>query len=285
MQGGGRRRSQVPVSPDLHFVFTVRSQRDGILNPTKAKEADPMGVQMTFERYEVKYILTRQQKKQILKAMEPYMALDAYGRTTIRNIYYDTENYRLVRKSIEKPAYKEKLRVRSYGRAGAGDKVFVELKKKYNDIVYKRRITAPNRAAADWLAGSGPVPAKNGQIIDEIAYFRDFYKTLAPACFISYEREAYYDKKGSDFRVTFDENIMARTNRLTLSEDALGTPLIPRDMTLMEIKCAGGYPLWLVRELSRLNIYKTSFSKYGTAYQKLMLPAATAFQTGGRKYA
>ncbi|MBQ4046209.1 MAG: polyphosphate polymerase domain-containing protein [Lachnospiraceae bacterium] len=244
-----------------------------------------MGAQMTFERYELKYILTGQQKEEILKAMEPYMALDEYGRTTIRNVYYDTENYRLVRKSIEKPVYKEKLRVRSYGRAGANDQVFVELKKKYRDIVYKRRFKAPGRAAADWLDGRGPVPAKNGQIIDEIAYFRDFYKGLAPACFISYEREAYYDKKGSGFRVTFDENIMARTDRLTLSEDALGVPLIPRDMTLMEIKCAGGYPLWLTRVLSRLRIYKTSFSKYGTAYQKLIIPVAAAYQTGGRKYA
>ena len=90
-----------------------------------------MGSQMVFQRYEIKFLLTRKQKECILKAMEPYMELDAYGRSTIRNIYYDTDNYRLVRKSLEKPVYKEKLRVRSYSAAAPDDKVFVELKKKY----------------------------------------------------------------------------------------------------------------------------------------------------------
>ena len=107
-----------------------------------------MGSQMVFQRYEIKFLLTRKQKECILKAMEPYMELDAYGRSTIRNIYYDTDNYRLVRKSLEKPVYKEKLRVRSYSAAAPDDKVFVELKKKYKGVVYKRRITIPERAAA-----------------------------------------------------------------------------------------------------------------------------------------
>lgn len=66
-----------------------------------------MAYQNVFQRYELKYMLTKEQKKKILAAMEPYMALDQYGRTTIRNIYFDTDNYRLIRHSIEKTAYKE----------------------------------------------------------------------------------------------------------------------------------------------------------------------------------
>lgn len=75
------------------------------------EKEDTSDMQDVFKRYELKYMITKEQKEKLLKAMEPYMALDKYGRTTIRNIYFDTENYRLVRRSIERPAYKEKLRI------------------------------------------------------------------------------------------------------------------------------------------------------------------------------
>ncbi len=99
-----------------------------------------MAFQIVFKRYELKYMLTLEQKEKVLEAMLPYMQLDKYGRTTIRNIYFDTASYRLIRRSIEKPAYKEKLRIRSYSQATADSTVFVELKKKYEKVVYKRRL-------------------------------------------------------------------------------------------------------------------------------------------------
>ena len=76
-----------------------------------------MAVQTVFKRYELKYLLSEEQKGRILAAMAPYMEPDAYGRSAVRSLYFDTDNYRLARRSIEKPAYKEKLRIRSYGRA------------------------------------------------------------------------------------------------------------------------------------------------------------------------
>ena len=94
-----------------------------------------------FKRYELKYMLTLEQKEKILQAMANYMKLDKYGRTTIRNIHFDTDNYRLIRRSIEKPAYKEKLRIRSYSQATADSTVFVELKKKYEKVVYTYNVT------------------------------------------------------------------------------------------------------------------------------------------------
>ena len=224
-----------------------------------------MGAQMVFQRYEIKFLLTRKQKECILKAMEPYMELDAYGRSTIRNIYYDTDNYRLVRKSLEKPVYKEKLRVRSYSVAAPDDKVFVELKKKYKGVVYKRRITIPERAAAAYLAGTAEAP-ESSQITEEIDYFLQFYRTLAPKVFLSYEREAYYTKEPSEFRLTFDENILWRETDLSLGKGVYGTPILQPGQTLMEIKTPGNIPLWMVKVLSEENIRKTSFSKYGNAY-------------------
>ena len=239
-----------------------------------------MAYQSVFKRYELKYLLTQAQKKQILAAMKPYMKLDDYGRTTIRNLYYDTPNYRLVRQSLERPVYKEKLRIRSYCQADPFSPVYVELKKKYDGVVYKRRIALPEQEAMEWISGNFPC-LREEQIVREIDYFKDFYQGLEPKVFLSYEREAYYALDGSDFRVTFDESILCRQRNLSLCDGVWGTPLLSKDQTLMEIKCAGGIPLWMVGALSENKIYKASYSKYGTAYQSMIYP----YLQGGRKYA
>lgn len=230
-----------------------------------------MGIQTVFMRYELKYLLSPQQKQRVLEAMEDFMEPDRYGRTTIRNLYFDTDNYRLIRRSLDKPAYKEKLRLRSYGPAGPDSAVFVELKKKYEEVVYKRRVSLPQRQAMDWLLGQEKCPLDT-QIAREVNYFLDFYQTLRPAVFLSYERQAFFAKDGSDFRVTFDENILCRQESVSLEAHVYGTPILPEGKCLMEIKCSGGIPLWMTQVLSREKIFKSSFSKYGTAYQTLIYP-------------
>ncbi len=230
-----------------------------------------MAVQTVFKRYELKYLLTQQQKQRVLTAMAVHMEPDQYGRTIIRNIYFDTDNYRLIRRSIDKPAYKEKLRIRSYKRASADSPVFVELKKKYDSIVYKRRISLPEKEAMEWVLRKNHCH-KNSQISKEVDYFLQFYGSLRPVVFLSYEREAYFAKDGSDFRVTFDECILCRQEDISLESTVYGTPILPEGKVLMEIKCDRGIPLWMTRVLSRERIYKTSFSKYGTAYQTIISP-------------
>ncbi len=228
-----------------------------------------MAYQSCFQRFELKYILTRPQKEALLKVMEPYMKLDQYGRVTIRNIYYDTPNYRLIRASIERPVYKEKLRLRSYRQLGPGEEAFVELKKKFKKVVYKRRLSMAFEKAVDWLHGND-TEQPPGQIGAEIHYFRDYYKDLRPTVFLSYEREAFYSLDGSEFRVTFDENILARPTDLSLCSKVYGTPILPVELTLVELKAPGAIPLWLTDFLTENKIYKTSFSKYGTAYQTML---------------
>ena len=230
-----------------------------------------MAFQAVFRRYELKYMLTPAQKEKMLAAMEPYMRLDRYGRSTIRNLYYDTDTFLLIRRSIEKPVYKEKLRIRSYDRAEAGSTVFAELKKKYRHVVYKRRVSLPCREASAWFSGKGH-PDSRTQISDEIDYVLDHYGTLHPTVFLSYVREAYYAVDGSDFRITFDDTILCRQEDLSLESEVYGTPLLPDGRILMEVKCSGGLPLWLTRLLSEERIYRTSFSKYGTAYQTMIFP-------------
>ena len=237
-----------------------------------------MAVQTVFRRYELKYLLTMAQKETVLKAMQPYMTLDKYGRTTIRNLYYDTDSYLLIRRSIEKPAYKEKLRIRSYSQTDDNSTVFVELKKKYKHVVYKRRISLPYTDATAWLSREKH-PAKHTQIANEIDYFLDYYGSLHPTVFLSYERKAYYCNDGSDFRVTFDDNILCRQEDLSLESEVYGTPILPEGKVLMEIKCSGGIPLWMTHVLSEEKIYKTSFSKYGTAYGTLIFPKTHAINS------
>lgn len=234
-----------------------------------------MGDTNVFKRYEYKYILTLSQKERLLEIMDQYMKLDSYGRSSICNIYYDTGDFRLIRNSIEKPVYKEKLRVRSYGRCTDDGKVFVELKKKYDSVVYKRRLSMSNKDACDWLSGNESA-SDDSQIGREIEYFRHFYDGIRPQVFLSYEREAYFMKDGSDFRVTFDDNIMARRDRLSLTEAAGGEMLLDEGTVMMELKISAGMPIWMSQFLSAEKIYKTSFSKYGTYYQKYIFPEAMA---------
>lgn len=240
----------------------------------------PVAYQAVFKRYEIKYMLTREQKERLLQVMESHMVPDGYGRSTIRNIYFDTDNYRLIRRSIERPAYKEKLRIRSYTKANADTPVFVELKKKYQSVVYKRRLSLPEAAVKNWIQGLSPGP--DCQIAREIDYVRSYYGTLHPVVYLSYEREAYYSRDGDEFRITFDDNILCRQEELTMMADVWGTPLLEEGRILMELKTPGGIPLWMTRFLTREHIYKTSFSKYGTAYQTLIYPQQNQ---GGVPYA
>ena len=228
-----------------------------------------MAYQMTFKRYELKYLLNKKEKEEILLAMKPHMKLDDYGRTVIRNIYFDTENFRLIRRSLEKPVYKEKLRIRSYKPVQITDPVFVEIKKKYKSVVYKRRLLLPEKTVMESFRTGEPLPVCS-QIGDEIQYFREYYKNLQPSVFLSYEREAFYSLDGSDFRVTFDENILYRRNDISLGSEIYGHPLLGKQQTLMEIKTSGGIPFWMSETLTKHHLYKTSFSKYGSAYQRMM---------------
>ncbi len=232
-----------------------------------------MAYQATFKRYELKYLLNPEQKAALKEAMEDHMKLDEYGRTTIRNIYYDTPSFRLIRHSLDKPVYKEKLRIRCYHPVGPNDEVFVELKKKYRSVVYKRRLTLPEKQTMNAFRNNKPLPVRS-QIGDEIDYFRRFYKNLRPAVFLSYEREAYYDLGGSELRITFDENILYRQKDLSLEAGVYGKAILEDNLTLMEVKTAGGLPLWLTHAMTEHNVHRCSFSKYGAAYQDIVKQAA-----------
>lgn len=200
-----------------------------------------------------------------MKDIKKHIIEDRYSDYTICNIYCDTPDSRLIRRSIEKPVYKEKMRIRSYGRVDKESKVFIELKKKYRGIVYKRRIVMELKDAEEFIYGCSK---NSSQVEQEIVYFIKHYPGISPAMYISYDRKAFYAIENPDIRITFDENILWRDSDLSLTSDIYGQSILDNTESIMEIKCVNAMPLWLTKALTKNKIYKTSFSKYGRAYSK-----------------
>ena len=248
-------------------------------------------MQQIFKRVEKKYLLTPAQYEELMIVLLEHMSTDQYGRHTICNIYYDNDNNDLIRTSIEKPRYKEKFRVRSYGVPTADDTVFLEIKKKYNKVVYKRRIPVQLKIANEILEKVNQLDGisehiveydvnntdypvfdeiSNRQIMHEIEYMIKHYD-LKPDTFIAYDRVALYGIDDPALRITFDQNVRGRTEDLTLDAGDHGEYLVGDDRYLMEIKTNGAMPLWLAKQLSTMQIYPFSFSKYGNIYKKRIL--------------
>lgn len=221
-----------------------------------------------MKRMEKKYLLTKAQYESLLPIIEEYMKLDQYGKQTICNVYYDTPDFKLINHSLEKPLFKEKFRMRSYGKADSETKVFLEMKRKFKGEVYKRRAVLPFRTAEAFMERS-LLNIDSNQELAEIRYMKRIYQ-LEPKAFIAYEREAYYGLEVAALRITFDTGIRGRDTNLTLSANSHGTPIQPKDSVLMEIKVPGATPMWMAEAFSKLAIYPSSFSKYGNYYKNTL---------------
>jgi len=226
-----------------------------------------------FNRREVKYMLTDEDRDALLPLLEERMDSDPFNKGgrpyKICNIYLDTPADELIVKSLEKPAFKEKIRLRSYGTVPLDAKVFLESKKKFDGVVNKRRTAFILEDAYKYFE-SGAIPQNpkmNAQVMKEIDHTVKFYK-LKPKVFISYDRWAFFEKGNSDFRLTLDRNIQARRTDLRLDSPAYGEQLLEEGAWLMEAKAFRAFPLWFVRFLSSRGIFSTSFSKYGTEYRR-----------------
>lgn len=243
--------------------------------------------QAVFKRKEIKYLLSREERNALLPILEVHMEPDAFAHSSISNLYYDTPDVRMVRRSLEKPMYKEKLRLRSYGTPENISTVFPEIKKKAMGIVYKRRISLPYQEAVSFLSGQQIASADTcdgttrqiastdmydgttQQIFHELYWMLASYEDLAPRVFLSYERDSYKGISDPSLRLTLDQDILFRTDRLDLREGAFGEAILLPDQTLMEVKISNAAPLWLAQALSEIGIFPVSFSKYGRAYEQI----------------
>lgn len=243
--------------------------------------------QAVFKRKEIKYLPSSEERNALLPILEAHMEPDVFAHSSISNLYYDTPDFRMVRRSLEKPMYKEKLRLRSYGMPENTSTVFPEIKKKAMGIVYKRRISLPYQEAVSFLSGQqiASTDMCNGmtqqiastdmcdgttrQNLHELDWMLASYENLSPRVFLSYERDSYKGVSDPSLRLTLDQDILFRTDRLDLREGAFGETILLPDQTLMEVKISNAAPLWLAQALSEIGIFPVSFSKYGRAYERI----------------
>lgn len=223
-----------------------------------------------FKRTEKKYRLTYEKKTRLLEVISSHFAPDPHGKSTIISLYLDTPDRLLIRNSIDETVYKEKLRLRGYSTPSQDTNVFLEIKKKYKGVVYKRRVSMTYKDALCYI-NLGIKPTES-QIMSEIDYAMNYYRHPKPSTLIAYEREAYFAQDCPNLRITFDTNIRYRNSDLLMEHGAAGDIIIPENTLLMEIKTDGAMPIWLSHALDSLGIFPTKFSKYGTAYYDSVFP-------------
>lgn len=218
-----------------------------------------------FQRVEKKYLLSKVTKEELIQNIKTMITEDNFFESTICNIYFDTNNNDLIINSLERPKFKEKVRIRSYGIPTLQDEIFFEIKEKYKGIVGKRRIKIKLEDFYNYQNNKKII--HHSQIMKEIDYYFRYYQ-LKPAIYIAYDRQSYKGMEDQNLRITFDSNLRSRTEDLNLEKGDYGTKYFEKDTCIMEIKTLGAIPLWLVKELSNLKIYPIQFSKYGKIYQK-----------------
>ncbi len=221
----------------------------------------------TFNRVEKKYILTKEQYLCVTSAISEHFHRDPRGCTRIFNIYFDNDYFELINTSIQKPVYKEKLRLRSYTQADDDTRVFLEIKKKFKKTVYKRRISCTYKQAKEFIATGVINSSENTDTLKEIKHIVNHYG-LKPKIQISYQRQAYFSNDDENLRITFDNDIKSRYSDLTLSQSARDKSLLSDDVYIMEIKAQGAIPLFLSRILSQQKVYPSSFSKVGNIHKQ-----------------
>ena len=220
-----------------------------------------------FQRIEQKYVLSESEFLILFEKIKEYIEKDKYFKSTVCNIYFDNDCDDLIVKSLEKPVYKEKVRIRSYDTPNINDNVFLELKGKYKGVVFKRRVEIQLNELYKYI-DTGIMPnVSNMQIMKEIDYIIKQYD-LKPKIYLAYDRLSFYDKNDMNFRITFDSNLRSRNDCLKLEYGDRGNLYNKNKFYIMELKSLTAIPLWFIKILSELKIYPKSFSKYGNIYSK-----------------
>lgn len=273
-------QNKVRKRPGNHTLLSASGVFLGTDDKARPHAHKESASQSTFARTEKKYLLPAQKFHDLWEGLQAHMRRDVFGETTINSLYLDTPTFYLIRQSIEKPIYKEKFRIRGYGSISSADlSVFLEAKKKFKGIVYKRRVEMSLHEAMDYVeCGTRPYSLKRlepdkrfvaEQMMREFEWARTYYKKLQPAMLISCNRSSFVGIDEPDLRITFDTSVLWRDYELRLNTPRDGYYLIDPDCALMEVKCPRAMPLWLASLLDDVDAFPQSFSKYGTAYTSL----------------
>jgi len=222
---------------------------------------------MFFKRMEQKYVLSRNQYVLLQELIKKRFDRDIYYKSKIYDLYFDNDNNDLIINSIDKPIYKEKIRLRSYNEVkNMDDVVYLEMKQKYKKIVYKRRVMMSFLEYNNYI-NNGIDLDNSEQILREIDYYINYYK-IKPCMFVGYDRLSYCSKEDKNLRVTFDTNLRYRLDKLDLCDSKDDKNYFENDTYIMEVKSINNLPFWFVEFLSENKIYPCSFSKVGSIYMK-----------------
>lgn len=233
-----------------------------------------------FKRYELKYLLHWDAYIAFRERLLPYMQYDTYGNAdgkyNIISLYYESEEKDIYYETMNKLPFRQKLRLRVYDQADLSSPSFIEVKQKFKNVVNKRRTVIPLNEAYSILSKPydeqliEQVESSNPQILKEALHFKNLYE-LKPATIVSYDRQALSGvlENESDLRVTFDYNLMCRTDDLRLENGPEGMYFLDREMVILEVKVSNSVPFWLARLLSEFNFTQQGFSKFCTSIDLL----------------
>lgn len=222
-----------------------------------------------FNRIEKKYLIDVPTRKKLLNVIEKNTKEDKYFKSEIFNIYFDTDNFDLIIKSIENPDFKEKFRARGYS---GFDRVFLEIKTKEKErdvrIGHKRRVLLTHKQFKKFLKREKTAEElAGGQIAKEVDYLVSYFD-LKPQILVYYSRKSYVGE--DDLRITFDENLSYRNKDLNFKRTIHDKHYFSdKRNIIMEVKARGGMPLWLTHLLSENKIFPERFSKIGKIYEKI----------------
>ena len=232
----------------------------------------------SFKRIETKYIVAAEELSALLADLKEYLAEDDFPRSTITNIYFDNQDFQVIRDSIDRKNGREKVRMRTYvAHPTANSRVFLELKKKDKEGVgHKYRIASDLQSVLQFMENDRTTNATvdDKELIDELTSLKKRYTALSPKMYIYYERYSLKEKHSLEgypqtkVRVTIDQNLIYRDYDVTMLEDRYGRDLVGEGKVIMEIKAPGEQPVWLQEIIKKYELEPTSFSKYGTAYRK-----------------
>ena len=225
----------------------------------------------TFQRKELKYLLDAPSLYRLREAVSRHLLPSEFGTSQVNSLYLDTRERSVIARSVEKPLYKEKLRIRWYrsGSLATASEAFVELKKKHKGIVYKRRLAVSPQTAIGFSRGSG---LGGSQIAREIEAARQRMGDLLPSALVICRRTSFGSDGEGELRITFDEGLRV----LDLFDGGQTVYPLEPGQVVLEVKGANAHPFWLVDALSAERAYPVAFSKYGAFYERVAARHASA---------
>lgn len=232
-------------------------------------------------RYERKYLVPNDRLESLRKRIQPFVSRDPYAppmgdgtfQYTVRSVYFDTPGFNSLYEKWEGVEIRKKLRIRGYDQKDDNSRVFLEVKRKKGDRIWKTRANVPYskldeiltlgfvNGVSDEIKGSNEVEARK-------FLFNMHRFGYRPVNLISYDREPFQGVFEPGLRITFDKNVRAKMWP-SLSElySEAGLRLVWKDHFILEIKYFGEkMPSWIRSVVQEYGLRHEALSKFATPF-------------------